>query len=95
MSRARATGEVGQLILPCTIGESSELYRTRIPIGFTRTCSCTPSHLNCLTPKDWIKNQIGVWQVSYESRDVRDKNLHPATFPIALAKRVIALFTHG
>ena len=63
-------------------------------IGHTRVCQCDPNRLNCLTAKEWIKNQIGVWQVSYEARDVRDKNLHPATFPIALAKRVIALFTH-
>lgn len=37
---------------------------------------------------------MGVWQFAYEGRDLRDKNLHPATFPIALAKRVISLFTH-
>lgn len=29
-----------------------------------------------------------------ESRDIRDKEVHPATFPIALAKRIISLFTH-
>jgi hypothetical protein len=34
------------------------------------------------------KNQIGVWQFFYEGRDIRDKNLHPATFPISLAKKV-------
>lgn len=41
-----------------------------------------------------MKAQVGVWQFYYESRDVRDKSLHPATFPIAMAKRVIELFTH-
>ena len=47
-----------------------------------------------MTAKEWIKSQLGVWQFSYEGRDVRDKQKHPAAFPIALAKRVIELFTH-
>ena len=66
----------------------------KLSIGFNRICSCPPNHLNCLSPKEWIKYQLGVWQFNYEARDVRDKNLHPATFPIALAKRCIELFTH-
>jgi DNA modification methylase len=48
-----------------------------------------------LTAKEWLKDQIGVWQCAYEGRDVRDKSVHPATFPIALARRVIELFTHA
>jgi DNA modification methylase len=35
-----------------------------------------------------------VWQFYYESRDIRDKEVHPATFPISLAKKVISLFSH-
>ena len=66
----------------------------KLNIGYERTCSCPPSHINCLTAKEWIKNQLGVWQFFYESRDIRDKSVHPATFPISLAKRVISLFTH-
>jgi DNA modification methylase len=66
----------------------------KLNIGFKRTCSCPPTHINCLTAKEWIKNQLGVWQFFYESRDIRDKSVHPATFPISLAKRVISLFTH-
>lgn len=65
-----------------------------LDIDFLRTCSCGPTHINCLTPKDWLKSQIGVWQFSFGSRDIRDKNIHPATFPIALSKKVIELFTH-
>jgi DNA modification methylase len=61
---------------------------------FERTCSCAPSRLNCLSPKEWIKYQLGVWQFYYEGRDIRDKRVHPATFPISLAARVITLFTH-
>ena len=66
-----------------------------VDIGCERTCSCPPSHLNCMSAKEWIKSQLGVWQFYYEGRDVRDKEHHPATFPIALARRVIDLFTHG
>lgn len=44
--------------------------------------------------KEWIKAQLGVWQVYYEGRDVRDKEIHPAVMPIALAKKVVELFTH-
>ncbi|RLC63902.1 MAG: site-specific DNA-methyltransferase [Chloroflexota bacterium] len=65
-----------------------------LDIGHQRTCDCPPSHLNCLTAKEWLKCQIGVWQFYYEGRDIRDKKLHPAVFPIALATKVIALFTH-
>lgn len=60
-----------------------------------RTCECPPSHINCLTAKEWLKAQLGVWQFYYEGRDIREKSLHPATFPISLAKRVIELFTHA
>ncbi|MCH9055096.1 hypothetical protein L5220_04075 [Synechococcus sp. PCC 6716] len=66
----------------------------KISIAHTRTCSCPANHINCLSAKEWIKCQLGVWQFNYEGRDIRDKNLHPATFPIVLAKRVISLFSH-
>ena len=32
--------------------------------------------------------------LKYESRDIRDKSIHPAVFPISLATRVIKQFTH-
>ena len=59
-----------------------------------RLCACPPRKLNCMDAKDWIKAQIGVWEVFYEGRDVRDKDIHPAVMPVALAKRVVELFTH-
>jgi len=66
----------------------------KIDIGHKKTCECKGTNINCLTAKDWLKCQLGVWQFTYEKRDVRDKELHPATFPISLAKKVIELFTH-
>lgn len=66
----------------------------RIDIGYQRSCGCPPNHLNCLDAKEWMKAQIGVWQFYYGGRDLRDKGAHPAAFPVALARRVIELFTH-
>ncbi|MCD4693021.1 MAG: site-specific DNA-methyltransferase [Calditrichales bacterium] len=66
----------------------------QLNIQYEKMCDCSPNHINCLTAKEWIKNQIGVWQFYYESRDIRDKKHHPATFPISLARRCIELFTH-
>jgi len=60
----------------------------------TRLCDCPANHLNCMSAKEWIKAQLGVWQFAYEGRDIRDKQIHPATYPIALARKVIELFTH-
>lgn len=77
-----------------TANESAAPYTTRLLAGATRTCKCAPTHINCLTAKEWLKSQIGVWQFFYQSRDIRDKGIHPATFPISLAKKVIELFTH-
>jgi len=69
-------------------------FQEEIKIGTEKTCKCKASHLNCLTAKEWLKGQIGVWKFYYEKRDIRDKDIHPATFPISLAKKVIELFTH-
>ena len=79
---------------PMVVREGHEAYGRKLDIGYKRTCKCPPSHINCLKAKEWLKCQLGVWQFSYEGRDVRDKNVHPATFPISLSKKVIELFTH-
>ncbi len=68
--------------------------QTKLDIPSGRTCGCPGNHLNCLNPKEWVKSQIGVWKVFYEKGDVRDKEVHPAVMPIALARRVVELFTH-
>lgn len=66
-----------------------------IEIDNKRICGCKSNHINCLTAKEWLKSQIGVWQFNYESRDIRDKSKHPAVFPISLASRLIQLFSHA
>jgi DNA modification methylase len=83
-----------EILLPRTIRESSEWHRMPLEINTKKTCACPARHLNCMTAKEWLKSQLGVWQFAYEGRDIRDKNVHPAVFPIALARKVIELFTH-
>ena len=65
-----------------------------IEIENSRICECPPKHLNCLDARTWLKNQLGVWEFNYSGRDIRDKKLHPATYPISLARKCIELFTH-
>jgi len=70
------------------------LQNKKIKINHEKICGCSPNHINCLTPKDWLKSQIALWEFNYESRDVRDRDIHPAVFPLALPKKCIELFTH-
>ena len=65
-----------------------------IDIGYTKCCNCPSNHINCMSAKEWLFNQIAIWEFSYEKRDIRNKNVHPAVFPIALPARCIKLFTH-
>ncbi len=74
--------------------ELKKAIPSKLPILHDRTCNCAANHLNCLTAKEWMKSQIGVWEFYYNGRDVRDKNIHPAVFPLSLAKRVIEVFSH-
>ena len=82
------------IVLPKAVFEDDQFYREHLGIGFIKTCECPKNHINCLTAKEWLRKQIGVWKFYYEKRDIRDKEIHPATFPISLAKGVIELFTH-
>lgn len=76
------------------MAKTAEIESKKLNIEFQRTCDCKPNNINCMTAKEWIRAQLGVWQFTYEKRDIRDKEVHPATFPISLSKKVIELFTH-
>lgn len=67
---------------------------TFLNIGYKKLCKCPPNKLNCLSSKEWIKSQVAIWEFFYEKRDIREKNIHPAVFPIALPKKCIEIFTH-
>ena len=77
-----------------SVQNSDDEWKLPLTLGTQRTCKCKANHINCLTAKEWLKNQLGVWRFAYERRDIRDKEKHPATFPIALARRLIEQFTH-
>lgn len=83
----KKTSKVSETIVTCQ-------YDTILDIGYERICNCPSNKLNCLTAKDWIKSQVAIWEFFYEKRDLREKDIHPAVFPIALPKKCIELFTH-
>lgn len=93
-SAEEVLAQVASGTTPATVFKDDPSYQHVLVIKHNRTCTCNPTHINCMSPKDWIKSQIGVWQFNYEKRDIRDKKIHPATFPISLARRIIELFTH-
>lgn len=66
----------------------------RLKIAHERTCSCPLRHLSCVTAKDWVKGMVTIHEFFYEKRDIRDKTVHPAAFPIALPAHFIRLLTH-
>ena len=93
-SKCNVKSGVSDLPLPNMILKGQlDLFKP-LNIKHQKTCACATNHLNCLTAKDWLKRQLGVWEFFYEKRDIRDKELHPATFPISMAKQVIELFSH-
>lgn len=92
MRRERTTRKT---VASPTEARDAEPAKVRLlELGYTRTCKCPPGKLNCHTAKDWIRNQVAIWECYYEKRDIRDKTTHPAAFPISLPKRCIELFTH-
>lgn len=66
----------------------------KLDITYKKTCNCSDNHINCLNPKEWLQGQVAIWEFFYEKRDIRDKDIHPAVFPIALPAKCIQLFTH-
>ncbi len=89
----KATKQIKQTI-PSVILEKDSFPVKKLKINNLRTCDCSENHLNCLSAKEWLKCQLGVWQFNFQKRDIRDKDVHPATFPISLARKVIELFSH-
>ncbi len=66
----------------------------KLDIPHEKVCDCKGNKMNCLDAKEWLKSQLGVWQFYYNGKDMRDKTVHPAVFPVNLAKRVIEVFSH-
>jgi DNA modification methylase len=65
-----------------------------LKIGFRKTCKCAANRISCVTGKDWVKGMVTIQPFYYEGRDIRNKNIHPAVFPISLPTHFIRLLTH-
>jgi DNA modification methylase len=65
-----------------------------VEIGYKKTCHCPATHIGCSTAKEWVKGMVTIQPFYYEKRDVRDKDVHPAVFPISLPSHFIKLLTH-
>ena len=63
-------------------------------INHTRTCNCPSNHISCITAKEWVKGMVTIQPFYYTGQDIRNKNIHPAVFPIALPAHFIKLLTH-
>ena len=76
----------------------------KLNIGFVKKCDCADNHISCITAKEWVKSQVAIQEFQiredeikefyYGGRDIRDKNVHPAVFPIALPAHFINTLTH-
>jgi len=66
----------------------------KLDIGYEKTCECPSNHISCIDSKNWLKGMVGIKEFYYGKRDIRDKNIHPAVFPIALPAYFIELLTH-
>lgn len=97
LTKSDRDGAEAKLVYNIVSVESERMSKKcieKIDINFKKTCSCLDNRINCLTAKEWLRHQVAIWEFYYEKRDVRDKDIHPAVFPIALPKKCIQLFTH-
>jgi DNA modification methylase len=73
--------------------ENNEITKP-LQIGYKKTCQCPDNKISCITAKEWVKSMVTIQPFYYEGRDVRDKNVHPAVFPISLPAHFIRTLTH-
>lgn len=70
------------------------IHEPKLDIHADRTCSCPSTHISCISPKEWLQGMVTIKEFFYEKRDLRDKTIHPAMFPISLPTHFIKLLTH-
>lgn len=63
-------------------------------ISHSKICSCQESHISCVSAKDWLRGMVTIKEFFYAKRDIRDKTIHPAMYPISLPAHFIQLLTH-
>jgi DNA modification methylase len=65
-----------------------------LKIGYKKACKCPENKISCITAKEWVKGMVTIQPFGYTGRDIRDKSIHPAVFPISLPAHFIRLLTH-
>ncbi|MEM2130586.1 MAG: DNA methyltransferase [Candidatus Bathyarchaeia archaeon] len=68
--------------------------RAPLQIGYKKTCTCPDNHISCVSAKEWVKGMVTIQTFYYTGRDIRDKDVHPAVYPISLPAHFIRLLTH-
>lgn len=71
----------------------TELVRP-LEIGHKKTCNCPDNKISCISAKEWVKGMVTIQPFGYSGRDIRDRNVHPAVFPISLPTHFIKLLSH-
>jgi DNA modification methylase len=66
----------------------------KLNVGYKKTCDCPQNKISCVTAKEWVKGMVTIQTFYYTGRDIRDKNVHPAVYPISLPAHFIKLLTH-
>jgi DNA modification methylase len=66
----------------------------KLDINHVRTCDCPSNRISCITAKEWVKGMVTIKPFYYTGRDIRNKNVHPAVFPLSLPSHFIKLLTH-
>lgn len=102
-------GQQEKIELKTQVPPASKIAQTiederKLNINYVKTCDCPSCHISCITAKEWVKSQVTIQQFPmtedeikefyYEARDIRDKDVHPAVFPIALPAHFIKTLTH-
>jgi DNA modification methylase len=71
-------------------------YITWLPTS--RTCKCPKNAVNCLSEREWLRNQVPIWSFTGKELNIKfdaiSRKYHPAIFPSVLAKRIIKNYSH-
>lgn len=70
------------------------IVKKKINLNSHKTCSCPDNHISCISAKEWLQGMVTIKEFFYEKRDIRDKTIHPAMYPISLPAYFIKLLTH-
>ena len=68
--------------------------KKKLGINYLKTCHCPANHISCVTAKEWVKGMVTIQTFYYTGRDIRDKDVHPAVYPISLPAHFIKMLTH-